>query len=297
MNNQAYIVEVGPRDGLQNIKDLLTFEQKKKFISYLLDKGFTDIEAGSFVRPDKVPAMAGTAELADYFTPQKNNLWYLVPNLKGLEEALKHGANQLAFFTATSETFNQKNIGMSVAKSVEGITACMNHLRAKGYSFVQSWDQKPAAPQELKLRLYISTVIACPYDGPMKPAATLSLLETLLPLGFAQVSLGDTIGVGVPQDWAELLQLMDPALISQNRLALHCHDTSKTALACVAKGLEMGIRTFDSSIGGLGGCPFAPGAKGNLATEDLLGFLKKEGFKMGINSSLNFKDFWASLKS
>lgn len=297
MTNQAYIVEVGPRDGLQNIKDLLTFEQKQKFISYLLDKGFTDIEAGSFVRPDKVPAMADTAELADHFTLQKNKLWYLVPNLKGLEEALKHGVTQLAFFTATSETFNQKNIGMSVAKSVDGIKACVKHLQDKGYSFLPSWNNKPTAPQELKLRLYISTVIACPYDGKMKPEATVSLMNQLLPLGFAQVSLGDTIGVGVPQNWSELLQLMDPTLISQNRLALHCHDTSKTALACVAKGLEMGIRTFDSSIGGLGGCPFAPGAKGNLATEDLLGFLEKEGFKMGINSPLNFKDFWASLQS
>jgi len=286
MPQQVSIVEVGPRDGLQNVKELLTFEQKKNFIQYLLDHGFTNIEAGAFVRPDKVPPMADSAEIARHFDSAKKNLWYLTPNLKGLQTALSLGVSQLAFFTASSDEFNQKNTGMSVKESIQNIQACLSYLKNNGYIFTKNWNRKPSADNQLKLRLYISTVIASPFEGKIAPAKTLKIIEELMPLGFSQVSLGDTIGVGVPNDWKKLLKIInqsDRSLIKNNALAMHCHDTYGTALSCIAEGLGSGIRTFDSSIGGLGGCPYAPGATGNVATEDLLYFLEKQGMKTGID--------------
>ncbi|OGP08385.1 MAG: hypothetical protein A2048_09310 [Deltaproteobacteria bacterium GWA2_45_12] len=282
-HKQISLIEVGPRDGLQNVKDILSFDQKRNLINYLLDHGFSDVEAGSFVRPDKVPSMADTVQIADAFSKQHDRLWYLVPNLKGLKTALEHNVTQIAFFTASSETFNQKNIGMSVEKSLSVIKDCVEHLKNEGYSFITQWGQKPSKKKEVKIRIYISTVIACPYDGNLAPELTLKVMQKLLPLNPAQFSLGDTIGVGKPADWKNLLGQIDKNLISQNKIAMHCHNTHGTALECIGEGLKWGIRSFDSSIGGLGGCPFAPGAKGNLATEDLLQFLEKEGFQTGID--------------
>jgi len=280
------IVEVGPRDGLQNAPEILSFEQKKNFISYLLAKGFMNLEAGSFVRPDRIPSMSNSDQLARHFKKESNHLWYLVPNQKGLETALANGARQLAFFTAASDTFNQKNIGMTADESIVKIKTSLDWLRDQGYSIVTDWNQDlkdpTHDPRTLKLRLYISTVMGCPYEGVIAPQKTISLIEKLLPLGFSQVSLGDTIGVGVPGDWKILLKNCDSHWIQKNQLALHCHDTYGTALTCIAKGIELGIRTIDSSIGGLGGCPFAPGASGNVATEDVLYFLEKEGFSTGL---------------
>lgn len=276
------IVEVGPRDGLQNVKEHLSFDQKKSLIQTLLNAGFTDVEAGSFVRADKIPAMADSPQIADHFKNERANLWYLAPNLKGLQAALTHPVSQIAFFTAASEGFNQKNIGMSVAKGVEVIRECVTYLKDQGYQFVSDWNQKPSQEKELKLRLYVSTVIACPYDGRIAPKATADIIDALMPLGFAQVSLGDTIGVGVPKDWKDLFKALDPQLAAQNQVALHCHDTCGTAISCIGAGLDLGVRTFDASIGGLGGCPFAPGATGNVATEDVLYFLENQGFKTPV---------------
>lgn len=277
------IVEVGPRDGLQNVKESLSVEQKIALIQYLLDHGFIDIEAGSFVRPDKVPQMAHSDQIADHFAGQHDKLWYLVPNLKGLENALTHKVTQLAFFTAASETFNQKNIGMGIKESLQVIRDSINFLKESGYQFITGWENKPSMEKKLKLRLYVSTVISSPYEGKVKPDSTLKIMEELLPLGFSQVSLGDTIGVGVPNDWKALLAKIPSSYFKKNQIAMHCHDTYGTALSCVEFGLEQGVRTFDASIGGLGGCPFAPGATGNLATEDLLYFLEGQGIKTGID--------------
>ncbi len=267
-DNTVHIVEVGARDGLQNAPIVLSTSQKTAFLEKLLDLGFEDIEAGSFVRADRIPSMADTPAIADHFKEQNNRLWYLVPNLKGLESALSHGVTQLAFFTAASDDFNQKNIGMTSQKSVSVIRECVNQLKSLGHTFAPSFTDKSS--KGLKLRLYISTVIGCPYSGKIAPDKTIALLDELMPLGFSQVSLGDTIGVGTPSAWKALLGRMDKSLLRDNKTALHCHDTYGTALASVMEGLNQGIRTFDASIGGLGGCPFAPGATGNLATEDLL---------------------------
>lgn len=281
-SNQISIMEVGPRDGLQNVSDILTLNQKIALIQYLMDRGFTHIEAGSFVRADKIPAMANTDQIADHFVSSHDKLWYLVPNLKGLQLALEHKATQLAFFTASSQTFNKKNIGMTIQESCETIHECIEYLRDKNYHIINQWSQKPTDKNHLKLRLYISMVISCPYEGSIKPQQTIDIMDELMHLGFSQVSLGDTIGVGTPQDWKLLLQEIGPSMIKNNQIAMHCHNTYGKALTCVGEGLELGIRSFDSSIGGLGGCPFAKGAPGNLATEDLIDFLEKQGIRTGI---------------
>ena len=278
-SDQIHIIEVGPRDGLQNVKEQLTTEQKIAFIQGLLDVGFTDIEAGSFVRADKIPAMQGSDLVATHFESYADKLWYLAPNLKGLQSALATNARQIAFFTATSETFNTKNIGLSVSKSLDTIKESLSFLRNEGFEFINDWAVRPTSSKQLKLRLYVSTVIGCPYEGDQKPEASINIIDELMPLGFAQVSLGDTIGVGSPKLWQTLLKLIDPKYLSKNAVAMHCHDTYATALSCISQGLSMGIRSFDSSLGGLGGCPYAKGATGNLATEDLLFFLDREGFK------------------
>lgn len=279
---ETTIVEVGPRDGLQNIKECLTIDQKKSFIQYLLDKGFDNIEGGAFVRPDKMPQMADTPIIAGHFKTSHDKLWYLVPNQKGMESALQVGATRLAFFTSASEVFNRNNIGMSVLEGIQNIKSCILYLKDKGYHIQDDWTKNDSSAKKLKLRLYLSTVIASPYEGKIKPESTIQVMEELVPLGFAQISLGDTLGVGVPFDWKKLLRavdLFDSTLIQKNRIAMHCHNTYGTALASVAFGLEWGVKTFDSSLGGLGGCPYAPGAMGNLATEDLLYFLKGQGIK------------------
>lgn len=272
------IIEVGPRDGLQNVSSTLSLEQKINLIQYLLDAGIQNMEAGSFVRADRIPSMAGSDQIALHFKGENHKLWYLAPNLKGLETALSNGVKQIALFTATSETFNQKNIGLTVAQSTKVIADCVLHLKNNGFKLITNWQQTPQADNEIKLRLYISTVMGCPYEGAQKPEATINLIEQLFPLGFSQISLGDTIGVGTPSKWNALLTLIDPALIKQKAIALHCHDTYGTALTCVANGLNIGITSFDASIGGLGGCPYAAGATGNLATEDLIYFLSEEGY-------------------
>ena len=307
------IIEVGPRDGLQNVKEVLPTGQKKALIQFLLDAGFKNCEAGAFVRADKVPAMADSADIATHFKKDSNRLWYLTPNQKGLEQALDSGCRQLAFFTAPSEVFNEKNIGMSVEKGLLNIKSCIEYLKDKNYTLVTDWNRDlvpsplvgdpikrgqqaggQGEGQKIKLRLYISTVIASPFEGAVSPKATVKIMEELLPLGFAQVSLGDTIGVGVPKNWKVLLKeinKLDKKLIPTSKIAMHCHDTYGTALANVAEGLNQEVQAFDSSIGGLGGCPYAPGATGNLATEDLVYFLEKEGLKTEVKLDNLLKAF------
>lgn len=284
MKNTVSIVEVGPRDGLQNCPEVLSVGQKEALLRHLLDCGFNHIEAGSFVRADRVPQMAASDTLADRLKAQNQKLWYLVPNRKGLESALAHDCRNLAFFTAASESFNTKNIGMDVRKSLNVIRECVAHLKDQGYSPVTDWHTAPQNEREVRLRLYVSTAIGCPYEGPVDPGKVARIVDELMPLGFAQVSLGDTIGVGVPRHWRALLKMLDAELFRRQAVALHCHDTYGTALACVAEGLTHGVRTFDASVGGLGGCPFAPGASGNLATEDLVYFLEQEGCHTGIDA-------------
>lgn len=265
------IFEVGPRDGLQNEPNPISLEDKLLFISGLVAAGVREIEVGLFVRPDKVPQMADSDRIFESIRKGKLDLkkaraWSLVPNLKGLERAIACGVRQVAVFTASTETFAQRNIGMSISESL-----------AEFREIIQE-----AKRHRIQVRGYLSTAFGCPFEGRVKPSQALKVAEKLIRLGVKEVSIGDTIGVATPKD---IDQVMKPALRSfgKAKVAGHYHDTRGTALANALRSLELGVRTLDSSAGGLGGCPFAPGATGNLATEDLLYMLQGMGIRTGID--------------
>ena len=275
MAEKIRVVEVGPRDGLQNepnIKSLPEAElvaARVTFITALADAGYVDIEAGAFVRADKVPQMVATDKviLALQKTRpdlwRKKRFWTLVPNRRGLETALSVGAKHIAFFTATSETFNRANINMGVKESLQEISTVIEEaLRAK-----------------IMVRGYISTVWGCPYEGKTSPKAALRIAEKMLSMGVSEVSLGDTIGVATPRDVRDVLSLFR----KKWPLAGHFHDTRGTALANCLEALNWGIRVLDASAGGLGGCPYAKGATGNVASEDLLYMLRGLKFTSGVD--------------
>ena len=268
------LVEVGPRDGLQNENVPIAPAERVRFALALAAAGLTDIEVGAFVRPDRVPQMAGTEEVlgllnqavAEFPALGKVRFIVLVPNAKGLERALAAGAKNVAVFTAVSETFNQKNIGMGVDESFDVLAPVVARARAEG----------------LWVRGYLSTVFGCPYEGLVDPVRAAAVAVRLAELGVDEVSLGDTIGVATPAGVGEVLGNVGTR-IPMDKLALHMHDTRGTALVNVMAGLLLGVRTFDASAAGLGGCPFAPGATGNAATEDLVYFLHGLGIQTGID--------------
>jgi len=261
------VVEVGPRDGLQNEAGFVPTGAKVRFIELLSEAGFEAVETTSFVSPRAVPQLADAEEVFRAIRRRPGVRYpVLVPNLKGLERALKAGAREVAVFTAASETFNLKNINMSIDRSLEVIADVVREARAAG----------------LWVRGYISVCFGCPYEGKVDPEKVLTVAARLAELGVAEVSLGDTIGVATPRQVEETVGRVLKELPAE-RLALHFHDTRGTALANVLTGLLMGISVFDSSAGGLGGCPFAPGASGNLATEDLLYLLHGMGVETGVD--------------
>jgi hydroxymethylglutaryl-CoA lyase len=264
------VFEVGPRDGLQNESRVVSLEDKLWLISGLIDAGVRDLEIGAFVRPDRVRQMADTDDIyrkiaSGVFSLGKARAWSLVPNMKGLERARALGADRLAVFTAASESFTQKNIGMSIDQSLAEFKAMID-----------------SSGKKVKFRGYVSTAFGCPFEGKVAPSKVLKVVERLARLGVEQVSIGDTIGVGTP---GQVDQIIKPALkmLGAKRVAVHFHDTRGTALANTLRSLEHGVRIVDSSAGGLGGCPFAPGATGNLATEDLVYMLNGTGMKTGIH--------------
>ncbi|HET7436421.1 MAG TPA: hydroxymethylglutaryl-CoA lyase [Thermoanaerobaculia bacterium] len=261
------IVEVGPRDGLQNEKVTLPTQAKVDYITALGDAGLRVIEAGAFVSPKWVPQMADTAEVYRNI-PKDPGVEYpvLVPNEKGLDRALEAGVKSIAIFTAASETFNKRNINMSIDESILKYAPVAVRARAEG----------------LRVRGYVSTGFGCPYEGDVPPERVLEVCARLLDLGCYEVSVGDTIGVGTPLQVQGVIGLLLHAL-PVSKLAMHFHDTRGTALANTVAALEMGIATFDASSGGLGGCPYAPGASGNLATEDLVYMLDKMGIETGVD--------------
>lgn len=274
---QVSIFEVGARDGLQNEPELVPLATKTWFIENLVRCGFHDIEIGAFVNPEKVPQMADTATLYSKIKKgelplKKSRPWSLVPNAKGLEIALQAGAKNIAVFTASTDGFNLANIGMTVNESL------------KQYAPVIAKAKK----NRLRVRAYVSTAFGCPFEGAVPPSKPLRVTEKLLELGADQVSIGDTIGVAVPQGRGGVTEVARPALQrwGANHIALHFHDTRGTALANALRALELGAKVFDSSAGGLGGCPFAPGATGNLATEDLVYMLHQMGVRTGIDLDL-----------
>lgn len=261
------IVEVAPRDGLQNEKQVISTEDKIKFIQLLCESGLNTIEATSFVRPGIIPALSDATDLWKGLNQSEASKFVaLVPNEKGMQNALNAGVKQVAVFTATSESFCQKNINCSINESIDRFRSVF----------------KLASENNIKVRGYISTVVECPYEGRTNPAKCAELAEILIELGAYEVSLGETIGVAVPSDVRNLLDQVVKS-VPADKLAGHFHDTRATALSNVFAALEYGMKTFDSSAGGLGGCPYAPGAAGNLSTEDLVYALERSGHDTGIS--------------
>ena len=270
------LFEVGPRDGLQNEKKPLNVDQKMDLIEGLVAAGLTDVEVGAFVRPDRVPQMAGTEEIYRSLRFQQLQMahpdvkfWSLVPNEKGLERAADCGARNIAVFGGATETFVQKNIGMSIEQSLQVFHAVV----------------KNSLQMKFRVRGYISVCWICPYEGEVKPEAVLRVAKAMLDMGVENISLGDTIGRAHP-DRVEDLLLRIRSLAPQERFGVHFHDTYGMAIANIDRAVKLGYSVIDSSVGGLGGCPYAPGASGNVATEDVYSLL--EGYK-GETQTLDIK--------
>lgn len=261
------VVEVGPRDGLQNEKVEIPTDVKVAFIDRLSGAGLPVIEATSFVSAKAIPQLADAEEVMRRIE-RRPGIHYpvLVPNLAGYERARAVGVHEIAVFTAASETFNKRNINATIDESIERFKPVLEH----------------ALRENVRARGYISTSFVCPYEGRVAPAKVLEVAERLVDLGVEEISIGDTIGAATPAQVAELCELLLKS-IEAGRLAMHLHDTRGTALANVVAALQMGIAIFDSSAGGLGGCPYAPGASGNLATEDLLYMLEGMGIQTGVS--------------
>lgn len=263
------IVEVGPRDGLQNEPVAVSADAKVAFVEALADAGLRIVEATSFVAPSAVPQLADADEVFPRIRRREGVRYpVLVPNMRGMERAEAAGAEAVAVFTAASETFTRRNIGMSIAGSLEAFHPVIERATALGW-----WR-----------RGYVSTAFGCPYEGDVDTGVVVEVTEALLALGCDEVSIGDTIGVAEPHDVQALVGTLLER-VPVDRLALHLHDTYGRALANVEAGLGLGIRTFDASAGGTGGCPFAPGAPGNLATEALCGLLDRLGIDHGVDAA------------
>ncbi len=261
------VYEVGPRDGLQNEPATLPVAVRAEFVDRLADAGLAAIEAGSFVSPKAIPQLADTEELYRLIHPASGVRYpALVPNLRGLDRALSVGVREIAVFTAASETFNRKNINAGVDESIERFRPVV--ARAK--------------EEKIRVRAYVSTAFGCPYEGDVAPEAVREVIHKLLDLDVDEISVGDTIGVATPADVYDVIETLYESGVTRAVLALHFHDTRGTALANVYAGLQCGVTTYDASAGGLGGCPYAPGASGNLATEDLLYLLEGLGIETGV---------------
>jgi hydroxymethylglutaryl-CoA lyase len=267
MGDRVRIYEVGPRDGLQNEATPIPLEAKVGFIERLAAAGLQEIEATSFVSPKAMPQLADADELLPRL-PRSPAVRYpvLVPNERGMARAEAAGADALAVFTAATDAFTGRNIGMTVDESLQAFEPVLRRAGDLGW-----WR-----------RAYVSTAFGCPYTGAVDAHQPVSVATRLLELGVDEVSFGDTIGVGVPGQVRALTDAAVGAGIELWQIAYHFHDTRGTALANVVAGLDAGVRTFDSSTGGTGGCPYAPGAAGNLATEDLVYLLDASGFEHGV---------------
>jgi hydroxymethylglutaryl-CoA lyase len=267
-DRRVRIYEVGPRDGLQNESVAIPTETKLRFIELLVDAGLREIEATSFVSPKAIPQLADADDVVARL-PRRPGVRFpvLVPNERGLARAETAGVDAIAVFTAATDAFTRHNIGMSIDESLDAFAPVLARAAELGW-----WR-----------RAYVSTAFGCPYTGRVEPEAAVAVAERLMKLGVDEVCFGDTIGVGVPDQVAELIALGEDAGIPIEQQAYHFHDTRGTALANVAMALAAGIRTFDSSTGGTGGCPYAPGAAGNLATEDLVYLLDASGYRHGAS--------------
>ena len=265
--DKVRIYEVGPRDGLQNEKTIVPTQTKVALIDLLSNAGFSHIEATSFVPAKWVPQMADAAEVLNGITRAKGVIYAaLTPNIIGYEKAHTAAADEVAIFAAASETFSQKNINCSIAESIERFVPIIDRARA----------------DNIPVRGYVSCVVGCPYEGEVDPEAVAKVAAKLLDLGCYEISLGDTIGSGTPEKINSMLTVVKE-YVPAERLAGHYHDTNGNALDNVKASLAEGLRTFDSAIGGLGGCPFAPGAKGNVSTVKLAQMLERENYHTGLD--------------
>ncbi|MEQ8444039.1 MAG: hydroxymethylglutaryl-CoA lyase [Alphaproteobacteria bacterium] len=267
MTDRVHLVEVGPRDGLQNEKATISVADKVRLIDMLGAAGLTAIEAAAFVSPKWVPQMADSGAVMDAID-RRDGVTYpvLTPNMKGLEAALEHGATEVAIFGAASESFSRRNINCSIAESLDRFRPVAERALAEG----------------VRVRGYVSCVLGCPYEGAVEPGAVADISEKLLAMGCYEISLGDTIGVGTPAATRAMLAAVEAA-VPVAKLAGHFHDTYGQALANMWAALDRGVRVFDASVSGLGGCPYAKGASGNVATEDVVYSLEGSGLKTGVD--------------
>jgi hydroxymethylglutaryl-CoA lyase len=262
------VVEVGPRDGLQNEQGFVPTDVKVAFVDALSAAGLPVIEATAFVSPKAIPQLADGEDVFRLIAKRPGVRYpVLVPNERGLERAEAVGVREIAVFTAASETFNRKNINASIDESFARFAPVLARAKAAG----------------MRVRGYVSCAFGCPYEGRIAPEAVARVSARLVEAGCDEVSVGDTIGVGVPSQVPEVVSRVVEAGVPLDRIALHFHDTRGRALANVAAGLRGGVRIFDASAGGLGGCPYAPGASGNVATESLLRFLHGAGYETGVD--------------
>lgn len=267
MSDPVRIIEMGPRDGLQNEKTPVSVEDRIAFVEALVAAGLDTVEVGAFVSPKAIPQMASSdAVLRGVAHVKGAEFHVLVPNEKGYEAARAAGAKVVSVFAAASEGFSRANINCTVAESIERFRPVLARARADG----------------VRVRGYISCVLGCPFDGEIKPKAVADLASTLFGLGCYEISLGDTIGVGTPVKAKEMLRAVS-ANVPPARLAMHFHDTYGQALANLYAGMEEGVRVIDAAAGGLGGCPYAPGATGNVATEDVVYMLEGMGVRTGVD--------------
>ena len=263
------VYEVTPRDGLQNEPTVVPTEAKVELIQRLVASGYTDIEVTSFVRPSWIPQLADGPAVFQQLPPPPDGVryWALIPNRRGLERALDCGVSHVATFMSASETHNRKNLNRTRRESLTGLEAVIGEACAEG----------------LTVRAYLSTVFGCPYEGDVDPTGTVELATTLRSFGATEIALGDTTGMGNPAQVQRTIAMMVDAGIPVESLSLHMHDTRGTALANYLAGYQAGIRVFDGSTAGVGGCPYAPGAAGNAASEDLVHMFEAMGIRTGVD--------------
>lgn len=263
------VYEVTPRDGLQNESTVVSTAAKVELIQRLVAAGYTDIEVTSFVRPSWIPQLADGPAVFQQLPPPPDGVryWALIPNRRGLERALDCGVGHVATFMSASETHNRKNLNRTRRESLTGLEAVIGEACAEG----------------LTVRAYLSTVFGCPYEGAVDPASTVELAATLRSFGASEIALGDTTGMGNPAQVQRTINMMRDAGIPVESLSLHMHDTRGTALANYLAGYQAGIRVFDGSTAGVGGCPYAPGAAGNAASEDLVNMFESMGIPTGVD--------------
>jgi hydroxymethylglutaryl-CoA lyase len=266
MGDAVRIVEVGPRDGLQNEKTPIGVTERIAFIEALLAAGLPTVEVGAFVSPKAIPQMVNSDQVLRGVSHLAGEFHVLVPNEKGYEASQAAGAKVIAVFASASEGFSRANINCSVSESIERFKPVLARARADG----------------IKVRGYISCVLGCPFDGEVRPQAVVDVARTLWDLGCYEISLGDTIGVGTPVKARQLMRTV-AGHVPVEHLAMHFHDTYGQALANLYAGMEEGVRVIDSAAGGLGGCPYAPGATGNVATEDVVYMFEGMGIRTGVD--------------